>query len=155
MKGRSAQPTPTGDLLGDIKLPRNVLEHLKNREIWSKWGQIVGSDLARVTAPHSIKAKTLNVTVVHQAWAHQLQFLTPSILNKLRGLCPDAEIRDLHFRIGEVETTEPQWAPSKETKPVRLSERMEMTLRAVEDDDLRSSIRKAMEASVKRDRTQC
>lgn len=142
------------DILGGVRLPKAVKDHLKNHEIWSRWVDIVGADLSRVTSPASIDGKTLQVTVAHQAWAHQLHFLSPSILTKVRAICPASGIRELHFRVGAV--VPPAASPEEwhiETGPVKLSERMEMTLRAVEDEDLRASIRRAMEASARRSRS--
>ncbi len=155
MRQRDGSMASFTDVLGGIKLPKSVKDHLKNHEIWSKWHQIVGLELARVTIPLALKGKTLEVTVAHQAWAHQLQFLVPSILNKLRTICPESSIQDLHFKIGKVDPVIPKIEIVKEAlpEPVKLGERLEMTLRAVEDEELRSQIRQAMEASVRRNRS--
>lgn len=136
-------------ILGKMRLPKEVKDHLKNHEIWSKWYEIVGFELSRVTYPSELKGKTLLINVAHQAWAQQLHFLKISILGKIRGLCPQSQISDLQFRVGKVIPTaipELEVPPEKRAVPARLSERLEMTLRAVEDPDLRASIRKAMEA---------
>ncbi len=117
--------------------------------------EVVGAELAKVTAPSELKGKTLEVRVVHQAWAQQLQFLKPSILGKLRAICPTTQVTDIIFRVGKVVPTHTD-APTMNSDstlkrnpntPVKLPERLEMTLRAVEDDDLRVTIRKAMEAA--------
>ncbi len=143
------------EVLGGIKLPKQVKEHLKNHEIWAHWSDIVGPELTRVTVPRDLKGRTLFVTVAHQAWAHQLHFLTPSILTKIRSLCPRTEIRELHYVVGSITPfgSESERRSDMEIEisdPVPLSERLEMTLRAVEDDKLRGSIRKAMEAANRR-----
>jgi hypothetical protein len=151
MKGQFAG---VSEILDGVKVPKSVKMHLKNHDVWSRWSEIVGVDLSRVTYPAEIKGKTLEVTVVHQAWAHQLQFLSPSILNKIRSICPSSGVKELHFRVGNVtppKQSEVDWQIDTKS-PVQLTERMEMTLRAVEDDELRVSIRRAMEASVRRKR---
>jgi len=148
---------------------------LRSIDLWARWHEIVGTELSRVTAPKEIKSKSLTITVAHQAWAHQLHFLTPSILNKIRSVCPEIAVRDLFFAVGTVKPMErmvasdsPRWwhkksgdlehsgphrsANLKSTDGegiVPLSERQEMTLRAVSDDKLRATIRKAMEASAR------
>ena len=151
MSSKNAQLVGVSDILGGVRLPKLVKDHLKNHEIWSRWAEIVGDELARVTLPAEIKGKCLEVTVAHQAWAHQLHFLSPSILNKIRLICPHGGIKELQFRVGSItpSETEEEWVADK-TTPVELSERLEMTLRAVEDSDLRSTIRRAMEASARR-----
>jgi len=144
------------DVLGGIRLPKTVKEHLKNHEIWSRWTEIVGYELSRLTSPLELKSKILEIQVAHQAWAQQLQFLKPSILNKIRSLCPNTQVKDLLFRVGKVE---PVRSPNTESDAFekkiksrlpRLTERQELTLRAVEDPDLRAVIRQAMEAASKR-----
>jgi len=141
------------DILGGVKLPKQVRDHLKNHDIWSHWSEIVGPELTRVTMPRDLKNKTLYVTVAHQAWAHQLHFLTPSILTKIRSLCPRTDIRDLHYVVGTISAVDTSKNAADDfeiTAPVALSERLEMTLRAVEDEKLRGSIRRAMEAAARR-----
>ncbi len=140
-----------------MKLAKSVKEHLKNHEIWSRWIDIVGVELSRLTAPLELRSKVLEVQVAHQAWAQQLQFLKPSILGKIRNLCPSVQVKDLQFRVGKVEAKTPinrnegaEFQERLKLRQIRLTERQEITLRSVEDPDLRSSIRRAMEAASKR-----
>lgn len=151
MSAKRQDFSAVSDIMGGIKLPKSVKDHVKNYEIWTKWSEIVGSELSRVTLPTELKGKTLEIHVAHQAWAQQLHFLKPSILGKIRALCPRAGVKDLHFKVGKVElTSSPESTAasrknsSKENIPVKLSERLEMTLRAIEDPELREVIRLAM-----------
>lgn len=142
------------NLMEKIKWPSSVREHMRSHQIWSKWPQIVGVDLSKVTAPIEIRSQTLWVQVAHQAWAQQLHFLKPSILGKIRSQCPQSKLKDLQFRVGRIELkpltkTEKDFVERAEQTP-RLSERQEMTLRAVEDQELRQCIRLAMEAEARR-----
>lgn len=143
-----------GDVLGGIRLPKQVKDHLRGNEVWARWKDIVGPELARLTAPSELKLKVLEIQVAHQAWAQQLQFLKPSILAKIKGLCKTCEVKDLRFKVGKIEpvvTSENEsFARNIKSIPVRLTERQEMTLRSVEDPELRQSIRSAMEAASRR-----
>jgi len=143
-----------GEVLGGIRLPKQVKEHLRSHEIWARWRDIVGPELARLTLPVELKQKVLEIQVAHQAWAQQLQFLKPSILAKIKGLCRNCEVKDLRFQVGKVEPILPKGDDAFDKKiktlPVQLSERQEMTLRSVEDPELRQSIRLAMEAASRR-----
>lgn len=155
MKARKGELKGVGDLIGSVKLPSSVKQHIKNHAIWSKWAEIVGPELYRVTQPQEIKSHTLVVQVTHQAWAQQLHFLKPSILGKIRVQCPDSKLKDLQFRVAQIDRSE-DGDPVLPEKPkalskIQLSERQEMTLRAVEDPDLRESIRQAMMAEASRE----
>ena len=144
------------DIFDTLKIAKAVKSHLRNIDLWTRWNEIVGPELSKVTAPKDIKSKSLTITVAHQAWAHQLHFLSPSILNKIRAVCPEIEVKDLHFVVGTVKPMD-RFIPANSklenadsiVGPAPLTERQEMTLRAVADDRLRSTIRKAMEASVR------
>jgi hypothetical protein len=149
MGRRSSKLSSVSDVLGKMKFSQSVKEHLKNHEIWSKWTEIVGPDLARVTSPLDLRGKILHINVVHQAWAQQLHFLSPSILGKIKSLCQSSKVSELQFRVGKVVPIVSTKVDNSITlkKDVKLSERMEMTLRAVDDEALRKSIRKAMVAA--------
>jgi len=76
-------------------------------------------------------------------------------MGKIRACSDQSRIKDLQFRVGPVQqinSVQPTRDQKPELKdgPIRLSERQEMTLRAVENDDLRGSIRRAMEAEAAR-----
>lgn len=157
MKTKARQVHGVSELLGDLKLPSSVQTHLQNHSIWSKWAEIVGPELFRVTTPLEIKGHTLVVQVAHQAWAQQLHFLRTSILGKVRSICGETFLKDLQFRVGTIESkAEPAMKKDEEKTELRslasikLSERQEMTLRAVEDPELRESIREAMQAEARR-----
>lgn len=159
MAKREGQLKGLNEVIGDLGLPNNVSQHLKNHSVWKFWAEIVGPELFRVTCPLEIKAHTLVIQVAHQAWAQQLHFLRTSILGKIRSQCGDSNIKDLQFRVGQIEhldipeetqKSSSQEKPEKELKEIRLSERQEMTLRAVEDPELRERIRKAMQAEALR-----
>lgn len=149
---RLAVPRGVSEVVDGLRLPAAVKEHLKHSQVWSKWAEIVGPDLSRVTFPLELRARVLIVSVAHQAWAQQLHFLKPSILTNIRSICRDADIKDVQFRVGKVpvqtlKKSNEDAFDKTETKSVPLSERQEMTLRAVEDPELRESIRRAMEAA--------
>jgi hypothetical protein len=149
-KRKEGQLETLENLMEKIKWPSSVREHMKSHQIWSKWVQIVGAELSKVTAPIEIRSQILWIQVAHQAWAQQLHFLKPSILGKIRSQCPQSKLKDLQFRVGKIELkpltkTEKNLVEKSDLIP-KLSERQEMTLRAVEDDDLRKCIRLAMEA---------
>ncbi len=156
MSSASKDFSAFGDLLKGVKLPKSVKDHLSAHGVWAKWAEIVGPELSRLTSPMELKHKVLEIQVAHQAWAQQLQFLKPSILAKIRLLCPNLQVKDLEFRVGRIEkrgeTEDEQAAFARRLKlrQARLTERQELTLRGIEDPDLRSIIRQVMEAASKR-----
>jgi len=148
VKSRGGNPKEVSRLLENLRLPASVKDHLRHSEVWTRWFEIVGTELSRVTSPLELKSKILFVTVAHQAWAQQLHFLKASLLNKIRLVCEESQINDIQFRVGKVLPV--PFVPRSDFRLLKnepLSERQEMTLRAVEDPDLRDSIRRAMAAA--------
>lgn len=149
---RKAPPKGLRDLLPEMRIPASVKEHLRSHRIWAQWSEIVGSELARVTCPVEIRSRVLTIQVAHQAWAQQLHFLKPSLMAKIRAVCEESKIKDLQFRVGKVEALPTYKSSSQkrdeflETEPTPLSERQEMILRSIEDEELRQVIRHAMQA---------
>lgn len=151
---RQGELAELSSIIGGMRFPASVRDHVKNHQIWSKWADIVGPELSKVTAPLEMRNKNLVIQVAHQAWAQQLHFLKPSILGKIRAHCPQSKLKDLQFRVGKIQKAAQTSSSAKSLisseSSVRLSERQEMTLRAVEDPELRASIRSAMEAAAAR-----
>lgn len=139
-------------ILQELKLPRTLKNQLFHHPVWSRWKDIVGEDLSRVTHPFTIKNQSLYVNVQHQAWAQQLYFLTHSLLEKIQLFCPRSNIKEIKFKVGKIpEPTspeEPRFDLNLEA-PVKLSEKMEMTLRTIQDPELKENVQKAMEASLR------
>jgi hypothetical protein len=63
------------------------------------WPDAVGADVARRTRTAAFRDGTLNVLTPSSAWSHQLTFLTPTILERLRERCPTIAVRRLRFAV--------------------------------------------------------
>ena len=65
------------------------------------WREIVGDQVADVTKPEYISRRALIVTVKHPAWAQELNFMKPVLLQKLaRFLKRGDVVNDIVFRVG-------------------------------------------------------
>ena len=52
-------------------------------EIWARWTDIVGANLARRTMPRSLQGKTLFVDVANSTWMQEISFLKPRLIEQL------------------------------------------------------------------------
>lgn len=67
------------------------------------WREIVGDKIADVTKPEYISRRALLVTVKHSAWAQELNFQKPVLLQKLARYLKKGDIvNDIIFRVGAV-----------------------------------------------------
>lgn len=67
------------------------------------WREIVGDKIADISKPEYISRRALIVTVKHSAWAQELTFQKPVLLQKLARYLKKGDIvNDMIFRIGAV-----------------------------------------------------
>lgn len=67
------------------------------------WREIVGDKIADISKPEYISRRALIVTVKHSAWAQELAFQKPVLLQKLARYLKKGDIvNDMIFRIGSV-----------------------------------------------------
>jgi len=65
----------------------------------SAWPDAVGADVSRRTRAGSFRDGTLTVLTPSSAWSHQLTFLAPTIIERLRERCPGVDLRRLKFAV--------------------------------------------------------
>ncbi|MBV8081578.1 MAG: DUF721 domain-containing protein [Candidatus Eremiobacteraeota bacterium] len=61
------------------------------------WPAAVGADVARRTRSAGFREGTLTVLTPSSAWSHQLTFLAPTIIERLRERCAGVDLRRLRF----------------------------------------------------------
>lgn len=63
----------------------------------ASWPESVGADVARRTRSATFRDGTLTVMTPSSAWSHQLTFLAPTIIERLRERCQGVDLRRLKF----------------------------------------------------------
>ena len=63
------------------------------------WSEIVGEQVARITAVQSVRDGVLYVDVESSVWAQELHFYVPDLISRLNSHVGPNVIRDIHFRI--------------------------------------------------------
>ena len=100
---------------GDPTLISNVLNNLIQERDWDSglavgtlfatWPQVVGPEIAQHTTPLSMLDGRLLVQCSSTAWATQLNFVGPSLLETIRSSAPGALVDSLEF----IGPTAPSW----------------------------------------------
>ena len=67
--------------------------------ITRNWPEIVGQDIAGRAEPACIQKNILWVQVRDSVWMQQLQAMKPQILERVQRSFPEAEIRDIRWRL--------------------------------------------------------
>ncbi len=103
---------------------------LKSYSILGAWKEIVGESVALHTQPRTIRNRILFIDVSHPTWIQQLQFLKPTLLEKINNFLGEPHIQDIRFRLGKISPTIP--SPSK--TPVVEDEKLDPgTLNRIEN----------------------
>ena len=84
---------------------------LKTYSILGAWDEIVGESVAEHSQPRSIRNRILFIDVTHPTWMQQLQFLKPTLLEKVNAFLSEPLIQDIRFKVGKISPTIP--APPK------------------------------------------
>jgi predicted nucleic acid-binding Zn ribbon protein len=109
--------------------------------IRSRWEEVVGPLLAGRTNAAELRAGTLTVEVENHAWAQELQFSHPLMLERIRAILGEAVVTDIRFRSGGAKVRK---APARTAPPPRpsLPEPAEPeALSRIGDPELRDTLR--------------
>jgi predicted nucleic acid-binding Zn ribbon protein len=123
------KPQPIRSVLENTLKSLEIDVPLKSYSILGAWNEIVGATVAAHSQPRSIRNRILFIDVTHSTWMQQLQFLKPTLLEKLNNFLGEPLIQDIRFKLGRIFPSTP--SPSK-TDPWRQEDLGEETLKRIE-----------------------
>ena len=130
-------------------LSSRMLEQRLRRD----WRTIVGEQIARHTHPDSIRYKKLYLIADHPAWLQHLQFLKPSLIEKINAAAGEPIVTDLILRVGEMATAavaHPSVSASTPVPEPTVWLEAEGTAQALADPGLRASWTAVMARALQR-----
>lgn len=121
---------------------------LKSYSIWGAWREIVGEAVALQSQPCWIRNQILFIEVSHPTWMQQLQFLKPTLLEKVNTYIGEPLIHDIRFRLGKISPVSQPTAETDSWKEEELGEetlkRIEILLQEIKDGEVRKSLRELL-----------
>jgi predicted nucleic acid-binding Zn ribbon protein len=79
-------PVPLSDALASYFKQSGITKRVQQAGIIEQWAELVGPQIAMVTAPDSITPDgVLRVRVATAAWANELSLMSPKILARLNA----------------------------------------------------------------------
>ena len=96
------RPVSAADVLsrtfGSYQLRDRVGQYLPLQN----WNEIVGEELAKVTAPEKIiRQRVLVIRVLDSAWAQELALRKEELLKKLLAFAPELTVSEIQFVTGD------------------------------------------------------
>jgi predicted nucleic acid-binding Zn ribbon protein len=84
--GKKTAPTSLADALTSYLRQAGITKRVQQAGIIEEWAELVGPQIAAVTAPESVTPDgVLRVRVATAAWANELSLMSPKILARLNA----------------------------------------------------------------------
>jgi predicted nucleic acid-binding Zn ribbon protein len=139
------KPQPLHSILEKTLKALEIDVPLKTYSILGAWNKIVGESVAEHSQPRSIRNRILFIDVSHSTWMQQLQFLKPTLLEKINTFLGESLIQDIRFKLGKISPTMPASTKTHSLEDEKLDkatlDRIENLLQEIDDDQIRKSLR--------------
>ena len=109
-----------GAILSGLAKRLGLETRLLELRLQHHWHDIIGEPIASHTWPIQIRFKKLYLVVPNSVWLHQLTFLKPTLLAKLRDTVGTELFGEIVLRVGEIPS--PRFAPTAASAGGNLSE---------------------------------
>jgi predicted nucleic acid-binding Zn ribbon protein len=87
-RSNSGEPVAVGDLISELIKNRDWQNGLAEGEIFVKWEEIVGTEIAKHSDPIEIKNGKLFIKCSSTAWATQLNLVKSELLQSIQKVAP-------------------------------------------------------------------
>jgi hypothetical protein len=149
MRNKRKNLASFGEALGGTTR-KGFAKQLRRYEPWRCWGDIVGPSLAAHTCPAGWRGATLVITVEHNTWMQELQFMKRELIEKIATACPGTTIKDIRFQVGRIEGSVSPDAASNASFDLPSLDKSEKdfardTVRPVGDDETREIMQRLIE----------
>ncbi len=117
--------------------------------VWTLWPDVVGPEIARRSAPVTLRRGLLTVAVTSSAWVQQLSFLRERVRRALNEALGADRIREIRFRVQPLPEPPRGRAPAAPAPwrdlrvPDAVTEAVDREVAGIEDPDLRAAVRSA------------
>jgi len=150
------KPQPIRSILEKTVKTLEIDVPLKTYSILGAWNQIVGESVADHSQPHSIRNRILFIDVTHPTWMQQLQFLKPTLLEKVNTFLGESLIQDIRFKLGKISKTIPAplktlWTEDEKLDKATLN-RIESLIQEIADEEVQESLRQVLIKGAKLER---
>lgn len=84
----TGEPKPIGELINQLVSQRDWRDGLSEGEIFVRWREVVGDDIASKSEPVEIKEEKLFIQCTSTAWATQLNLVKNQLLESIQKVAP-------------------------------------------------------------------
>ncbi len=84
----AGEPKPIGELIDQLVSQRDWKDGLSEGEIFVRWREVVGEEIATKCEPIEIKNEKLLIQCTSTAWATQLNLIKNQLLESIQNVAP-------------------------------------------------------------------
>lgn len=84
----TSEPKPVGELINELVKDRDWQGGLAEGELFVKWSEVVGDEIASHCEPIEIKNEKLIIQCASTAWATQLNLVKLQLLEQIQKIAP-------------------------------------------------------------------
>ncbi len=95
-----------GPLIENMLRSYNLWQGYQQFLLVHNWDEVVGPALAEVTRAESLTKGILRVVVKDSVWAYHLSMMKPQLISKMNAHAGSRLVKDLFFKIGNIEKKE-------------------------------------------------
>ena len=103
--GRPEKPVPPAlsDLVGSMASRRGWGSRLRGARVHAVWSEIAGEELARHVQPVRLAGGVLVVRAESPAWATQVSYLAPQLLQRANEVLGEGEVTTVTVQSGQTD----------------------------------------------------
>jgi hypothetical protein len=139
------KPQPIRSVLENTLKNLEIDVQLKSYSILGAWNEIAGATVAAHSQPRSIRNRILFIDVTHSTWMQQLQFLKPTLLEKVNNFLGEPLIQDIRFKLGRILPSPPSLSkndpPRQEVLGKETLKKIEIVIQKIEDAEVRKALK--------------
>ena len=101
--GENGEPEAIGSILEMLRTTTDFGKQLDQAQIWERWPEVVGVELAEHSKPAGVRDSTLTVEVENAIWMHRLSYCKPDLLARINGLLAQEELSEIFLTLASDE----------------------------------------------------
>lgn len=102
MRKKQKRPIHIAEIVSRTTQRFGMEEKLALYRVWDKWEDVIGPQIATHAKPARLCRGVLVIRVENPSWLQELHFLKARIMDKLKEVFKDKEIRGIRLELGEI-----------------------------------------------------
>jgi predicted nucleic acid-binding Zn ribbon protein len=92
-------PQNIAQILEALKATTKLGAHLDHAQIWERWNELAGAELAPHSHPMKVRKGLLTVAVAGPVWMHKFSYDKAVILGKINRILTKEAIEDIYLTL--------------------------------------------------------